>query len=588
MTIDVLPAEKTTLQSPTQPEKPWIASYDAHVPASLKPYPRKTLVDVVNGTARERPNHPAFLFKGATINYARFQQESDAFAVGLSALGVKPGDRVALLIPNTPQFIIAEFGAWKAGAIVVPLNPLYTERELKHALNHTETKVVVALTPFYGKIKALQSETSVQQVIATNIKEYLPGMLRFLFTLFKEKKEGHRIALETGDAWMQDVIRQHRDAHPPNVRINPDDPALLMFTGGTTGAPKAAIITHQNVIFTAMQIKAWFGEMLVDWEDVILALMPMFHIYGQAGVAATGFMGHHPLALVPNPRDIDDVLTTIHKSRPAFLPGVPTLFIAMMRHPDVQAGKADLSSLKLCIAGAAPLLYETKQRFEELTGGHLVEAYALTESTCTGGMTPVLGRYKPGAVGLPFPDVDLRIVDVETGEQTLPLGEMGEITIHAPQLMAGYWQQPEETAQTIREINGERWLYTGDIGFLDEDGYLHIVDRKKDVIKPSGFQVWPREVEEIIASHPAVSEVGVIGVPDAYQGEAVKAFVVLHPGQTLTEEELRTWCKSQLAAYKVPRYVEFCPDLPKSTVGKILRRELRKQDKETLNVPMNG
>ena len=249
-----------------------------------------------------------------------------------------------------------------------------------------------------------------------------------------------------------------------------------------------------------------------------------------------------------------------------------------MQHPDVRSGKADLSSLKLSISAAAPLLYETKQRWEQLTSGRMVEAYALTESTCSGVLTPVLGRYKPGAVGLPFSDVELRVVDLETGERTLPPGETGEILMHAPQLMQGYWQRPEATAKTIREIDGKRWLFTGDIGFLDEDGYLHIIDRKKDVIKPSGFQVWPREVEEIIASHPAVAEVGVAGVPDARQGEAVKAWVVLQPGQTLTQEELRAWCKQQLAAYKVPRYVEFCSELPKSAVGKVLRRELREQE----------
>ncbi|NOZ70844.1 MAG: long-chain fatty acid--CoA ligase [Chloroflexi bacterium] len=579
MTNTKPPPRKEATPAESEPY-PWLKSYDSGVPATLKPYPHKTLLDIVAETARERPQHPAFLFKGARISYARLQRESQTFASALADMGIKPGDRVALLIPNSPQFFIAQFGAWKAGAIVSPLNPLYTERELKHALNYVGARTAVVLTPFYAKLKALQAETPVQRVIATNIKEYLPGVLRLLFTLFKEKKEGHRISLERGDTWMQDLMRDHRDAPLPDVTIKPEDPALLMFTGGTTGLPKAAINTHQGLIMTGMQIKAWFGELLVDWEDIILALMPMFHIYGQAGIATTGFLGHHPLALVPNPRDMDDVLATIRKNRPAFLPGVPTLFIAMMNHPDVQAGKADLSSLKLNIAGAAPLLYEIKQRFEKLTGGRMAEAYALTETTCTGAMTPVLGRYKPGAVGLPFPDVELRIADLETVERKLPLGETGEILIHAPQLMIGYWNLPEETAKTIREIDGKRWLCTGDIGFLDEDGYLHIVDRKKDLIKPSGFQVWPREVEEVIASHPAVVEVGVVGVPDEYQGEAVKAWVVLQPGQTLTAKELKDWCRQHLAAYKVPRYVEFCSDLPKSTVGKVLRRMLRESSEQ--------
>ncbi len=577
MTITMPAAAEASSQATDPLEKPWLKSYDAHVPASLKPYPRKTLLDLVAETARERPEHPAFLFKDAQVSYGRFLRESNAFAAALADLGVQKGDRVALLIPNSPQFFIAEFGAWKAGAIVSPLNPLYTERELKHALNETGARIAVALTPFYAKVKVLQPQTKLQTVVATNIKDYLPGLTRILFTLFMEKKEGHRIALEPGDLWMQAMIREHLDAPPPDVRIDPDDPALLMFTGGTTGPPKAAINPHQGLVMTGMQIKAWFGDMLKDWEDIILALMPMFHIYGHVGVAATGFVGRQPLALVPNPRDLDDVLATIRKTRPAFLPGVPTLFIAMMQHPDVRSGKADLSSLKLSISAAAPLLYETKQRWEQLTSGRMVEAYALTESTCSGVLTPVLGRYKPGAVGLPFSDVELRVVDLETGERTLPPGETGEILMHAPQLMTGYWQRPEATAKTIREIDDKRWLFTGDIGFLDEDGYLHIIDRKKDVIKPSGFQVWPREVEEIIASHPAVAEVGVAGVPDARQGEAVKAWVVLQPGQPLTAEELRAWCKQQLAAYKVPRYVEFCSELPKSAVGKVLRRELREQ-----------
>ncbi len=551
-------------------EKPWLKSYDEGVPPTLKPYPHQTLIDIVSETVQERPNQVAFIFKGATVSYAQFWRESNALATALADMGLQRGDRVALLIPNSPQFFVAQFGAWKAGAIVAPLNPLYTERELKHALQHTGAQFAITLTLFYDKVKALQQKTPVEQVIATNIKEYLPGTLRLLFTLFKEKKEGHRISLAPGDRYLKDLLQHYGNVSPPTSFPQPEDPALLMFTGGTTGQPKAAVNTHEALVMSAMQIRTFFGDMLVPWKDVILAAMPMFHIYGQAGVAATGFVGRHPLALVPNARDIGDVLATIRKVRPAFLPGVPTLFIAMMRHPDVQSGKADLSSLKLCISGAAPLLYETKQRFEALTGGRLVEAYALTETTIGGVMTPVYGRYKPGAVGVPFPDVEVRIVDIETGKRTLPIGESGEILLRAPQLMLGYWRQPEETARAIRD----GWLYTGDIGFLDEDGYLHIIDRKKDLIKPSGFQVWPREVEEVIAAHPAVAEVGVAGVPDEYQGEAVKAWVVLQPGEALTGDELRAWCRKQLAAYKVPRHIEFCSDLPKSTVGKVLRRRL--------------
>jgi len=551
-------------------EKPWFKSYDEGVPHTLKPYPRKTLLDVVRETARERPDHPALLFKGAQVSYAQLERESDAFAAALAEMGVQKGDRVALLLPNCPQAIIAEFGAWKAGAIVSPLNPLYTERELGHALNECGAETAVVLTPFYAKLKALQPRTPVQRVIATNIKEYLPPVLRLLFTLFKEKKEGHRIALHPGDLWLSDLLRRHAGAPRPGVPVGPDDPALLLFTGGTTGTPKAALSTHQALVMSGMQFKAWFGETLVDWEDRIMANMPLFHTYGQVGVMTTALVGHHPLALVPNPRDLDDMLAIIRKARPAFLPGVPTLFIALLNHPDVQAGKADLSSLKLCISGAAPLLAETKRRFEALTGGRIVEGYSLTEAVMACIVTPVRGTYKEGAVGLPLPDVEIRIVDADTGQTDLPPGEVGEILIRAPQLMVGYWQRPEETANVLRE----GWLSTGDLGYLDEDGYLHIVDRKKDVIKPSGFQVWPREVEEVIASHPAVAEVGVAGVPDERQGEAVKAWVVLRDGQHLTADELRAYCRERLAAYKVPKHVEFRRELPKSMVGKVLRREL--------------
>ena len=291
---------------------------------------------------------------------------------------------------------------------------------------------------------------------------------------------------------------------------------------------------------------------------------------------ATSLVGHNPLALIANPRDMDDMVSTIGKVRPAFLPGVPTVFIALLGHPDVQAGKVDLSSIKLCCSGAAPLMAETKQRFEALTGGRLVEGYALTESMMGAVLSPVQGTYKPGSTGLPLPDIELRIVDADTGQQTLPAGEVGEILIHAPQLMEGYWQRPDETADMIRPdpVSGALWLYTGDLGYLDEEGYLFIVDRKKDLIKPSGFQVWPREVEEVIASHPAVAEVGVAGVPDDRQGEAVKAWVVLREGQQASADEIRAYCRERLAAYKVPRQIEFRDSLPKTMVGKVLRREL--------------
>jgi long-chain acyl-CoA synthetase len=547
--------------------KPWLDQYDVGVPHTLRPYPEHTLLDVVSETARQRPDHPALLFQGARLSYGELERLSDAFAAALVARGIQKGDRVALLLPNCPQFVIAQLGVWKAGAIAAPINPLYTESELQHMLEECGAKTAVVLSRFYDKVKPLCECTELGCIIAANIKTYLPPVLRALFTLFREKKEGHRATLRADDPWMGDMLRQFADAPRPDVTVGPDDPALLLF-------PKCALGTHGGLLAAGTQLNAWFGVELVDWDDVILLCMPLFHVYGNAGILSTGLVGHNPLALVPNPRDLGDLLATIRRTRPAFVPGVPTLFNALLNHPDVQAGKVDLRSVKLCISGASPLMAETKRRFETITGGRMTEVYALTESMAAAILGPVHGDYRPGAVGVPVPDVEVRIADADTGQGSLASGEVGEVLLRAPQVMRRYWQRPEETAATLRD----GWLHTGDLGYLDNEGYLFIVDRKKDLIKPSGFQVWPREVEEVIASHPAVDQVGVAGVPDPYQGEAVKAWVVLREGQQVTVDELRAYCRQTLVAYKVPRQVEFRDSLPMSHLGKVLRRELAAEE----------
>jgi long-chain acyl-CoA synthetase len=551
--------------------RPWLKQYDEGVPHTLRPYSDDTLLDVVSDTVRQRPSHPALLFKGARISYAQLERLSDAFAAALVAQGVQKGDRVAILLVNCPQFIIAQLGAWKAGAIAALINPLYTGSELEHMLAECGASTAVVLSRFYDKVRECRG--GVRCIITANIKAYLPAHLRILFTLFRERKEGHRAALQPGDLRMRDLLRQFAGSPRPKVAAYPDDPAVLLFTGGTTGTPKAALGTHGGLLAAGMQLRSWFIS-VDDWEDVIMLLMPLFHVYGNVGVLATGFVGRNPLALVPDPRDLSDVIDTIRRVRPSFLPGVPTLFNALDDHPETLAGKVDFSSIKLCISGAAPLLPEGKRRFEELTGGRMIEAYGLTESMLAAVMTPVNGEYRPGSVGVPLPDVDVRIADMDTGEGSLPAGEVGEIVLRAPQLMVGYWQRPEATAEMLR---GE-WLYTGDLGYLDEDGYMYISGRKKNLIKPSGFQVWPREVEDVILSHPAVEDVRVAGVPDDYQGEAVKAWVVLAPGQQLTVDEIRKYARQKLVGYKVPRHVEFRDSLPKSAMGKVLRRKLLAQE----------
>jgi long-chain acyl-CoA synthetase len=477
--------------------------------------------------------------------------------------------------------------AWKAGAVVAPVSPLFAEPEVQRTLVDCGAKVVLVLTPFYERIKAVQPHTSLHCVIATNIKEYLPPHLRAMFSLLKEKKGGHRVSLREGDLWLAGLLRQYAGSSRPDVPISPQDPALFIYTGGTTGVPKAAVGTHQALLMTGMQLRAWGSSLAVDWDDVVIGNFPAFHLSGNI-VLAWALVGHNPIALIPNPKDLDDLVATIQKVRPAFLPGVPALYIALMKHPKVRTGKVDLTSIKLCLSGAAPLMVETKARFEALTGSRIVESYGLTELMSSPISTPVHGLYKPGSVGVPLPDVEVRITDADTGLGILPQGQIGEIAVRAPQVMQGYWQRPKQTADAIREgpvpSSGERWLYTGDLGYLDEDGYLFVVDRKKDLLKPGGKQVWPREVEEAVASHPAVAEVGVWKVPDDLLGEAVKAWVVLQAGQQATATELQAHCKKHLADYKVPKQIAFRDSLPKTAIGKLYRRGLVQQHVKD-NVP---
>ena len=566
-------------------ERPWLSQYDAGVPASLAPYPSETLIDIVRATAGDRPNEIALMFKGARISYRELDTISDSFGRGLRAIGVAAGDRLALLMPNSPQAIVAQLGGWKAGAIVAPMNPLYTETELERALKECGAQAVVTLSPFYGKVLTLRTRTDLRHVVVSNIKEFLPPAARILFSLFKEAKGGHRVELADGDRWLPDVIRLGERDAARLLLPAPDDPALLLFTGGTTGIPKAALGTHRAIVQSAMQTHAWFRTVLDEWHDRVLLAMPLFHVYGNIGIFASSVVGHLPLVLVPNPRDLTDLVHTIEKSRVAFFPAVPTLLNALLEHPRVKAGRADFSSLKLCISGAAPLLPESRRRFEALTHGRIVDAYSITEAMNAAIIAPVSSQPRPGAIGVPLPDVELRIIALD-GAGDVRRGEDGEILLRAPQLMVGYWGHPEETAKAI--VDG--WLHTGDIGHLDDDGFVHITDRKKDMIKTGGFAVWPREVEEVLAAHPAVAEVGVVGVPDQHRGEAVIAWIALRRGASASAEELQSWCRERLAPYKVPRRIELRDALPKSDVGKVLRRSLATQPTggRTSTVAVNG
>ncbi|MGH9257883.1 MAG: AMP-binding protein [Vicinamibacterales bacterium] len=560
--------------------KPWLAHYDPDVAHSVAPYPDRTLLDYLSDLAREHGDNPALLFKGAVVSYATLESASTAFAAALAALGVRPGDRVALLLPNCPQFFVAEFGAWKAGGVVVALNPIYTERELEAALAATGVSTVVALTPFYQRIKNIQPNTNVQRVIATSIKEYLPPVLQLLFTIFKEKKDGHRVTIAEEDFWFQALLREHSSSPRPPVDVRPDDRAVILSSGGTTGTPKGVVGLHRHYVAAGRQLLAWTQSALRPWVDPIMLPLPMFHVYANVGVQPMAFVAPAPLSLVPNPRDIGDLLQTIKKVRPAFFNGIPTLYTAILNHPDVRAGKVDLRSIKLCFSGSAALMAETKRQFEEATGARIVEGYSLTEGMMACCVNPVKGTNKIGSIGLPLPDVEVRIVDAERGEPELPFGEIGELILRAPQYMAEYWNNPAETSDTLRAHGpGGPWVHTGDLAYMDDEGYIFLVDRKKDMLKTSGFQVWPREIEEVLATHPAIMEASVAGIPDPLKGEAPKAWVILKAGQSVSEDELRAYCRERLAPYKVPVSVEFRKDLPKTMIGKVLRRVLVEETK---------
>jgi long-chain acyl-CoA synthetase len=555
--------------------KRWLAHYDSDVRPSLAPYPDRTLIDYLDQLASGHGDKPGLLFKGAAMTYRQLGADSDAFAAALAGLGVRKGDRVALLLPNSPQFFVAEFGIWKAGAVAVPLNPIYSEREIQHMVSSVGAETAVTLTPFYDRIKRIQPQTGITRVIATSIKEYLPAVLRVLFTLFKEKKEGHRINLNPADFWMQSLIGEHRRSPRPGVTVTPSDRAVILSSGGTTGTPKGVVGLHRHYVAAGLQLYEWTKSAKKQWVDVIMLPLPMFHVYANVGVQPLAFVGPNPLSLIPNPRDIKDLLKTIKQVKPAFFNGIPTLYTAILNHPDVRSRKVDLSSIKLCFSGAAALMAETKRQFEETTGATIVEGYSLTEGMMACCVNPVQGIKKIGSIGMPLPDVEIRIVDAETGEGELPAGQVGEMILRAPQYMSEYWNNAEETAATIRTHGeGGPWVHTGDLGYMDDDGYVFIVDRKKDMIKTSGFQVWPREIEEVIATHPAVQEVAVAGVPHPVKGEIAKAWIILKQGQLATEDEIRAFARDRLAPYKVPGSVDFRKELPKTMVGKVLRRAL--------------
>jgi long-chain acyl-CoA synthetase len=554
-------------------EKPWLKAYDPGVPSTLE-YPDVPLQALLDRSAEKYPDHTALIFRGYRIAYAELSRITDDIAAALVANGFKKGDRAVVYMPNIPQFVMAFYGIMKAGGIVIATNPLYSERELEHQLADCGAETVFVMSSFYEKLKRVQStgKTKVRRIVVAQVKSYLPPVMRLLFTLVKEAKEGHRVTLQPGDMYFQDLLAAGRQAPRARVDVSSEDVALLQYTGGTTGVSKGAIALHRNLVANTCLVDSWLTD-LEESKEVILTAIPLFHSFGLIVAMSLGIFAAAQIVLIANPRDQKDLLGSINKYRPTIFPGVPAMYIAINNNPDVAAGKYKIDSIRVCVSGSAPLLLETKTRFEELTGGKLVEGFGLTEAHVVTHCNPIYGENRPGSIGLPMPDIEARIVDAETGDQALPVGEIGELVVRGLSIMKGYWQMPTETANALRD----GWLFTGDIARMDEDGYFYIEDRKKDMIIAGGFNIYPREVEEVLASHPAILEVAVAGVPDPKRGETVKAWIVKKPGDPTTEEEIINWCKHELAKYKYPRLIEFRDELPKTTVGKVLKRELVKE-----------
>ena len=549
----------------------WTRHYETGVPSDLE-FEQLTVLDFLEQAVTQWGDRPAITLKGKTLTYRQLKDQVDRFATALAGLGVKKDSRVALWLPNLPQMVIAYFATLRLGAQVVNTNPLYVEREVEQQFNDANVSVVVTLDYLWWyKLRGMMAKTRVQHVVVTSIPDYLPLPLNLLAPLkLKKTKQYVKVPKEDKVHFFKDLIARTPPA-PPKTQISLGDVAVLQYTGGTTGVSKGAMLTHRNLSVNVQQCASWFVA-IRPGEETVLACLPYFHVFGMTvSMLWPVRIGAH-VVLAPNPRDIPDLVKSIEKHRVSIFPAVPALFVAINNFPGVD--KLDISSVRACFSGSAPLPVEVMERFEKLTGGRITEGFGMTETSPVTHVNPLHGLRKPGSVGIPVPGTDARVVDVETGEKELGTGQEGELNIRGPQVMAGYWNRPDETAKTIRD----GWLYTGDLACMDEDGYTFIVGRKKDMILAAGYNVYPDEVDGILLGHPAVLESATIGVPDARCGERVKSFVVLKPGQSVTAEELDTYLRGQLAAYKVPKEIEFIAELPKSSMMKILRRELRDRE----------
>ncbi|MFH1150775.1 MAG: long-chain fatty acid--CoA ligase [Actinomycetota bacterium] len=548
-------------------DRPWFKSYAPDVPRHID-YEQVTIPAGLRRSAARFGEKTALYYMGAKISFSQLDAMVDRFAAALRALGVGKGDRVAIALPNIPQIIIANMAIYRLGAVVVLNNPLYTERELTYQFNDSEAELVITLSLLVPRILKVMPDTGVRKVIGCQINAYLPFPKKQLFPLVKKDM----YARNEPDERVLDFDEVMKGSPGGTVEdlSSWDELSTLIYTGGTTGQAKGVMLSHANISSNVQQFRAWFPD-LVDGETSIVGTFPIFHAAGFT--ACQNFMlwsgWEHVMIPRPEPKTIVELL---RKARPEFLPGVPAIFVGLLADPEFR--KMDLSFIRGFFSGAAPLAEDTIRDLKALTGATILEVYGMTETTPVATITPWGGEIKPGTVGCPVPDTDVKIVDLETGREELPLGETGEIAITGPQIMMGYYKKPAETAETLRD----GWVYTGDIGFFDSDGYLSVVDRKKDMVISSGYNIYPVEVDNVLFDHPGILEACCVGYSDSYRGESLRAFVVTKEGVTLTEDEVISFCRDRLAPYKVPKQVVFMEELPKTVVGKILRRELR--DKE--------
>jgi long-chain acyl-CoA synthetase len=557
-------------------EKIWLKNYPAEIPPTLT-YENKPIQSLLKEVAELYPNKPSIHFMGKEHTFQEVYDSSLKLANYLKELGVEKGDRVAIMLPNMPSSVISFFGVLLAGGVVVQTNPLYMERELEYQMQDSGAKVIITMDALFPRVSRVLPKTKLEHIIVTAIKDYLPFPKNLIYPFIQKKQLGISVKVEhSGNHHLlTEILKQSSPSEIPFEFDFEDDLAILQYTGGTTGFPKGVMLTHKNLIANTKMCTAWMYK-CKKGEEKVLGILPFFHVYGMTAVMILSIMEGYKMILLPK-FDAETTLKTIDKQRPTLFPGAPTIYIALLNHPDIL--KYDLSSIDSCISGSAPLPVEVQENFESATGGKVVEGYGLTETSPVTHANFLWDRPRvKGSIGVPWPDTDAAILSLETGE---PLGpnEIGEVAVKGPQVMKGYWNRPEETAKTFR--NG--YFLTGDLGYVNEDGYFFIVDRKKDMIIAGGFNIYPREVEEVLYEHEAVQEVVVAGIPDPYRGETVKAYVVLKEGRSVTEEELNTFARKHLAAFKVPRYYEIRKELPKTAVGKILRRALVEEEKNKLS-----